>query len=193
MIFRRTPIFIAVLNGAFTILTLISLPLLVQSALTADAIMTNADQMNRPKYEIAQMKMELLGESDQPLTRKLTWHFVNENKTRTSLLKFSDPASVRGVGTLVIESDDKANTIWHYLPATRNVRRIASEQRQNRFMGTEFVFEDFEGLKLNKYKFELLRTEACQQGSHCYVVGGKPSEAEERNTSCYNMKVYWVD
>lgn len=193
MISRWNSVFVAIRDVAFALLTLTAFPLFGHSTPPADVIMENADQMNRPKYEVVQMKMELVAENDQSMVRKLVWHFVNENKTRTSLLKFNEPASVRGVGTLVIESGDKMNTIWHYLPATRNVRRIAAEQRQNRFMGTEFVFEDFEGLKLNKYKFELMGTEACQQTSHCYVVKGKPSDLNERNTSCYNMKIFWVD
>jgi hypothetical protein len=159
----------------------------------ADTIMANADRVNRPRYEIAHMRMELSGGDGRPSERELVWRTVNEGGVRSSLLKFIEPASLRGVGMLIIETEGKPNAIWHYAPATRNVRRIAGEHRQNRFMGTEFVFEDFEGLKLGKYAFNLLRSEGCGGTSICYVVDARASDADEKSSSGYGRKVFWID
>lgn len=164
-----------------------------QAGSGADAIMAKVDQSNRPKYEIAKMRMELLGDNAAPLSRELVWHFLNDDGSRVSLLKFSAPAAVKSVGTMVVEEAGKTNAIWHYLPATRNVRRISAEHRQNRFMGTEFVFEDFEGLKLSKYEFKLLRAETCRQTSRCHVIEAIAGDAEERDSSSYGKKVFWID
>lgn len=156
-------------------------------------IMTKADQMNRPQYEIATMRMELVSEKNSMLKRELIWHFRNEGDKRTSLMKFTAPANIQGVGILVIEEKNTANAIWHYLPASRNVRRISAEHRQNRFMGTEFVFEDFEGLKLDKYQFVLIGAKECTQGSHCYVIEGRATDKEELSSSSYGKKIFWVN
>ena len=83
--------------------------------------------------------------------------------------------------------------IWHYLPATRNVRRIASRHRRNRFMGTEFVFEDLMGLILDKYAFELLRSEACTDNRICAVIETRAVDPTERADTGYTKKLYWVD
>lgn len=158
----------------------------------AAAIMRNADRMSRPAYEVITMRMELRG-GDRAFDRELVWRIASDRTGRASLFKFTEPASLRGEGTLIVERDGNPNAIWHYMPATRNVRRIAGEHRQNRFMGTEFLFEDFEGLKLDKSTFALLRSEPCRETSRCYVIEGRVSDPEERAGSTYERKIYWVD
>ncbi len=158
----------------------------------AAAIMASADRLNRPAYEVARMRMELRGD-DRPVDRELVWRTLNEGAQRTSLFKFTEPSSLRGEATLIVEHDGGPSAIWHYAPATRNVRRIAGEHRQNRFMGTEFVFEDFEGLKLGRYAFALLRREPCRDGGPCYVIEGRATDPAESATSGYGRKLFWVN
>ena len=170
------------------------LPSLAVAAPGPDAatIMANADRLNRPAYEVVRLRMELRG-PDQAAERELVWRIVNDGTERTSLFKFTEPASLRGEGTLIIEGEGRPNAIWHYAPATRNVRRISGEHRQNRFMGTEFVFEDFEGLKLGRYAFTLVRREACRDASQCFVIEGTPRDPEENAGSGYGRKLFWID
>lgn len=160
---------------------------------SAADIMDKADRMNRPSYEIARMQMELVDAGGSVLKRDLIWYFRNEEGKRTSLMKFTGPANMRGVGILVIEEAGLPNAIWHYLPASRNVRRISAEHRQNRFMGTEFIFEDFEGLKLDKYAFTLTGSQPCAGTSQCYVVEARASDKAEATSSSYGRKVFHVD
>lgn len=156
-------------------------------------VMAKADRMNRPRHEVATMRMELVDAGGAVMTRELLWYFRNEEGRRTSLMKFTAPANIRGVGILVIEENDKPNAIWHYLPASRNVRRISPEHRQNRFMGTEFIFEDFEGLKLDKYQFTLTGSAACAQAAQCHVVEARASDQAELAGTSYGRKVFYVD
>lgn len=156
-------------------------------------IMARADRMNRPNYEISRMQMALVDPAGGVMERELVWYFRNEDGKRTSLMKISTPANVQGVGILVIEEKDAPNAIWHYLPASRNVRRISAAHRQNRFMGTEFVFEDFEGLKLDKYAFTLAGSKACAEGRQCHVIEGRATDGEEMASSSYGKKVFYVD
>lgn len=171
-----------------------SLPLPASGGATSDAmaLMKQVDESNRPAFEKVTMKMEVRG-SGEPLVRELTWHFTNTADKRTSLLKFSAPANVEGSGTLVVEQPGQDNAIWHYQPSTRNVRRISSQHRQNRFMGTDFIFEDFEGLKLDKYRFAHLRKEPCADGGSCDVVEAVATDKKEMAGSSYSKKLFWVD
>lgn len=156
------------------------------------AIMERADRENRPRYEVAHIEMDLVDSDGSVTERSLIWRFRNRDGERTSLMKFESPANVRGVGLLVKEQTGQPNAIWHYLPATRNVRRIAAGHKQNRFMGTELVFEDFEGLKLDKYRFERLRAAPCEGGRTCDLVEARASDPQERADSGYGKKVFWV-
>ena len=191
---RCVPRFLCLWRGAWLAALLFANAVTAAAAaFDAAAIMAKADRMNRPRYEIARLRMEMTGGDTGPQVRELVMHAVNDGGARTSLFKFTAPASLRGVGTLVIEEEGKSNAIWHYVPATRNVRRIAGEHRQNRFMGTEFTFEDFEGLKLSKYAFSGIGTERCREAATCYVVEGRASDPEERAASGYGRKVFWID
>lgn len=176
----------------FWLLTFFLLPVAVYAQSAAD-IMAKADRMNRPKYEISTMQMELVDSVGAVMKRELIWYFRNEEGKRTSLMKFTAPANMQGVGILVIEEKQLPNAIWHYLPASRNVRRISAAHRQNRFMGSEFVFEDFEGLKLDKYTFTLMGSKPCAESSECDVVEGKATDKEESSSSSYRKKVFYVD
>ena len=158
----------------------------------AATIMANADRLNRPAYETVRLRMELRG-ADKAAERELVWRIVNSGTERTSLFKFTEPASLRGEGTLIIEGEGRPNAIWHYAPATRNVRRISGEHRQNRFMGTEFVFEDFEGLKLGRYAFTVVRREGCREAHQCFVIEGTPRDPGENAGSGYGRKLFWID
>lgn len=178
---------------ALCCISLLSLPVSAATSPDAMALMKQVDQGNRPAFEKVTMKMEVRGSGD-PLVRDLTWHFTNAPAKRTSLLKFNAPANVQGSGTLVVEQQGEDNAIWHYQPSTRNVRRISSQHRQNRFMGTDFVFEDFEGLKLDKYRFSLLRKEPCgNAGGSCEVVEAVATDKSEKAGSSYSKKLFWVD
>ena len=180
-------------SAQLILLLLLATPLRALADPQGFAIMTKADEMNRAKYEVVKMNMLLLDHGKEQMSRELIWYFMNDGNTRTSLLKFTAPPSVQGDGVLIEEDKGKPNAVWNYLPATRNVRRISGELRQNRFMGTEMVFEDFEGLKLDKYDYRLLRSDACPESGACFVIEAKASDAEEKNTSGYSKKIFWVN
>lgn len=178
----------------FCLLLFFWVPVAAVYAQSGADIMAKADRMNRPKYEISTMQMDLIDSAGAVvMKRELIWHFRNEENKRASLMKFKAPANVQGVGILVIEEKRSPNAIWHYLPASRNVRRISAAHRQNRFMGSEFIFEDFEGLKLDKYMFTLIGSEPCAEDSECYVVEGQATDKEEGSSSSYGKKVFYVD
>lgn len=163
------------------------------SAADGAAIMAAVERMAGARFEIVTMRMELKADDGTSLVRELTSRAIDEGAGRATLTRFTAPASLRGVGTLVVEEAGKANAIWHYVPATRNARRVSGEHRQNRFMGTEFTFEDFEGIKRERYAFTVQGEEACVGAGRCFVVEARPVDAEEKATSGYARKVYRVD
>jgi hypothetical protein len=158
----------------------------------AAAIMSTADQAGRARYELVTMRMEVRGDG-AALVREFSSRSLEEGGGRATLIRFTSPASLRGVGTLVVEDAGRANAIWHYVPATRSARRVSGEHRQNRFMGTEFTFEDFEGIKRDAYAFVVLGEEACLGSSRCFVIEARPVDVDETAGSGYARKVYRID
>jgi len=84
----------------------------------------------------------------------------------------------------ILEPDDQ----WLFLPALKRVKRISSANKSGPFVGSEFAFEDFTALELNKYDYTWLREEA---------LDGVQNDVVERTpryeNSGYSRQVSWVD
>lgn len=63
---------------------------------------------------------------------------IRQKGKELRMVRFLEPADVRGVGFLRLASD----RLYLYLPAFRRVRRIASSATNENFMGTDFTYED---------------------------------------------------
>jgi hypothetical protein len=84
----------------------------------------------------------------------------------------------------ILDPDDQ----WLYLPALKRVKRISSANKSGPFVGSEFAFEDFTSLELNKYDYEWLREETCGAFT-CDVVVRHP----RYENSGYTRQVSWID
>jgi outer membrane lipoprotein-sorting protein len=72
-------------------------------------------------------------------TREIrAWTRNNEGKDDYRVMKFLSPADVQGVGFLVLAED----AMYIYLPEFHRTRRIASSNKKDAFMGSDFSYED---------------------------------------------------
>lgn len=105
-----------------------------------------------------------------------------------SLIVFDDPADIEGTALLshakILEADDQ----WLYLPALKRVKRISSVNKSGPFVGSEFAFEDFTALELEKFTYRWVREEACGEFV-CDVVERTPRYEH----SGYTRQLSWVD
>lgn len=95
-----------------------------------------------------------------------------------SLLRFLEPAEVKGVALLVVNHPDRSSDQWMWTPAVGRERRIALQDRSTRFFGTDFSFEDLEERDVDQYDFELLGTETID-GAACWKIGSKPKAGKQ--------------
>lgn len=69
-----------------------------------------------------------------------------------TLAVFTDPAELRRTKLLTVESSERDDDQFIYLPSLRRVRRVSSAQRGDAFMGTDLVYEDFERRRKEDYE-----------------------------------------
>lgn len=126
-------------------------------------------------------------ETDRALSIR-TLEVPDENLGDKSLIVFDSPADIEGTALLshakILEPDDQ----WLYLPALKRTKRISSVNKSGPFVGSEFAFEDFTALELNKYKYKYLREEACGE-MQCDVVERYPRYEH----SGYTKQISWLD
>lgn len=137
------------------------------------------------------LKMILRNAAGQESTRQMTFNILevpDEKVGDKSLIVFRSPADIDGTALLshakILDADDQ----WLYLPSLKRVKRISSVNKSGPFVGSEFAFEDFTALELNKYTYRFLRREACGD-LICDVVERKPRYEH----SGYTRQVSWTD
>lgn len=73
-----------------------------------------------------------------------------------SLTRFTYPNDINGTGFLVWENPAGDDERFLYLPSLGRVRRIAGNETQDSFVGSDFTYEDIGGREFNDYTYTLL-------------------------------------
>ena len=138
-----------------------------------------------------QLQMVLRNSAGRESSRSLaitTLEVPDESLGDKSLVVFESPNDIKGTALLsharILEPDDQ----WLFLPALKRVKRISSANKSGPFVGSEFAFEDFTALELNKYNYTWLREESLD-GLQTDVVERSP----RYENSGYSRQVSWVD
>jgi len=137
------------------------------------------------------MTMVLRNAAGREARRELTLttlEIPDEQLGDKSLIVFETPADIDGTALLsharILDADDQ----WLYLPALKRTKRISSVNKSGPFVGSEFAFEDFTSLELNKFEYRYLREEACGE-LQCDVVERTPRYEH----SGYTRQLSWID
>lgn len=91
-----------------------------------------------PKDMQANMAMTITQGGSVKVREIRMWTRNNPGKDDDRLMKFVSPADVRDVGFLVLSDD----TMYIYLPEFKRTRRIASSNRKDSFMSSDFSYDD---------------------------------------------------
>ncbi|MDO3380921.1 outer membrane lipoprotein-sorting protein [Gilvimarinus algae] len=140
------------------------------------------------EVELSMVLRNAAGEESSRRLRIATLEKENEEVGDKSVVVFSTPKDIEGTALLshakILEPDDQ----WLFLPALKRVKRISSANKSGPFVGSEFAFEDFTAIELNKFEYRFLRTESC--GSlQCDVLERRP----RYDSSGYTKQISWVD
>ena len=137
------------------------------------------------------LKMILKTQSGKTTHRELeiaTLENPDENFGDKSLVVFSSPKDINGTALLshakILDPDDQ----WLFLPALKRTKRISSSNKSGPFVGSEFAFEDFTSLELNKYRYRYIREESFK-GQMCDVIEAFP----RYKNSGYKRQISWID
>jgi len=103
----------------------------------------------------AEMRMRLFDRQGRVRERAmtlLTQQGTGKAGDRT-LVRFSYPNDIKGTGLLVWEHPDGEDERFLYLPALGRVRRIAGQEKQESFAGSDLSYEDIGGRELADYSY----------------------------------------
>ena len=110
-------------------------------------------------------------------------------------LCFTGPADVRGVGLQSLnhdESDPRPDEQWIFLPAFRQVRRVAADDKRGAFMGSQFSYADLDRLRVGDFA-QMLQGEERVLGRDCHVIERTARSDEVVGRTGYLRQRVWVD
>jgi outer membrane lipoprotein-sorting protein len=107
-----------------------------------------------------------------------------------TFIYFSSPPDVKDTTFLNWSQEDATadDDQWIYLPALRKVRRIASGDKENSFMGSDLIFDDLGDREVDEDDYKLVRVDN-ENGTKLYVVEAIPKKSDY----IYSRKLTWVD
>jgi hypothetical protein len=187
--FTKTTVAIGFLS---LFLLLYALPAIPQEELTARQIIEKEELLNKGRDEFNNMSMKLINSRGQERNRKVEYYRKTDKDDNDSvLMRFLEPADVRGVGLLTIEQSDRDDDQWLYLPALKKVRRISSSDQTDNFMGTDFTYEDIRTEKLDKHEYKIVGSEVLD-GHDCYIIEAVPAIEAQKKESGYSRREMWI-
>lgn len=127
------------------------------------------DRRSSINNETAVMEMTITDSRGRTRNRSMKMWAQNEGDNSSSLIVFSDPGNVRGTAFLTIREDGDSSQKL-YLPSVGRVQTITAGERGDRFMGSDFTFEDLGDQQAEDYEFVWLE----EQDSVYRVRANKP-------------------
>lgn len=135
-------------------------------------------------------RMVLTEKGRAPRIRELVTYRLDRSGGETAnLIRFLDPQDIAGTGLLSIDKADGSTDQWLYLPALDRVRRISSDRKGGRFVGSDLYFEDLQERKPTKDRHRLLGKQT-ENGILCDVLESVPLDADD---SVYKKRISWID
>ena len=135
--------------------------------------------------------MQLISKSGKERIRELTMLRLNQgdNDEQKYYMYFHQPADVRQMTFMVWKYPGKNDDRWLYVPAIKLVRRIAADDKNSSFVGSDFTYEDISGREVSEDAHTLKNEEALNDKA-VYVVESKPIEEK---SAYYSRKVSRID
>lgn len=162
-------------------------------AITADEVMQKNFFASKPRQLSKQVTMTLVNERGETRQRKIAaLTSLQPNGVDSNMMvRFLEPADVKGTSFLQIEHSEADDDQWIYLPALHKSRRLVSSNRKDSFIGSDFAYGDVLPPKVTLYQHKLVGEDTVE-GLPCYIVESVPATDQVKLDYGYARKVNWV-
>jgi len=184
------------LSGILLSTVCLSIPAMAQD-LSAYEVMQRVDARDDGETRVAQYTMVLIDRRERQRSRDLVIYSKDFGEDSRTLSSFESPADIAGTAYLNHDwaDPDRDDDSWLYLPAMQRVRRIASSDTSDSFLGSDFTYADINGLELDWYDYRFVNESEDVDGYDCWVIEAVPraelkDKAEE--ATGYSKLQAWI-
>ena len=126
--------------------------------------------------------MKLINKRGHERIRNFTFYSKDYRPLIKQLIRFTSPADIEGTGFLSIEKSEGETDQFLYLPALRRTRRIVSSQKSNRFVNSDFTYEDMERRPVEDSEHKIAGEDKIGN-IDCFVLESRPKEESDSQYS----------
>jgi hypothetical protein len=162
------------------------------AAQTGPELMQKYRQVHRVKDEEEHLLLKLVSKSGAVKERRLArWTLTGSGDLDKILVRFLAPRDVENTALLTWEARDGNDDQWLYLPAAKKPKRIAASGKKNRFMGTDFTFEDMRPENTFANTYTVAGSEAVD-GQECWLIESVPANERQAADTAYAKRRLWL-
>ncbi|MBN1560884.1 outer membrane lipoprotein-sorting protein [candidate division KSB1 bacterium] len=167
-------------------------------------LVARAEMSTREIVERAQLAMKVQGlqgvntmiiydEKGRERVRKIAQmaKLYDNGKTEKRLIRFLEPADIKGTALLTFDYEEQEDDLWLYMPALRKTRRIVRSEKARNFMGSEFTYADMTPPSLNDFTFHKLDDQEVN-GVSCYQIEWKPADDARAEENGFNRRITFI-
>lgn len=170
---------------------------IIAAELTPAEIMQRVDERDEGNTAIGDYTMVLIDRRDRQRVRNLKIYSKYYGRDIKLLSLFETPADIRGTAYLSFDWDEpmRDDDSWLYLPALQRVKRIATSDTSDSFLGSDFTYADINGLEVSWYDYSFVNMSESVDGQDCWVIEAIPKpEFKERaeQATGYSKFQSWI-
>ena len=165
--------------------------------LSAEAVIQQADRRYDGDTAVANYSLVLVDRRGRERTRNLRMYSKDYGLDTKTLSQFDFPADIRGTAYLNVDWDDPEtdDDSWLYLPSLQRVKRIASSDTSDSFLGSDFTYGDINGLEVSWYNYSFINESEIIDGQECWVIEIVPKpefKDKAEDSTGYSKRHTWI-
>lgn len=190
------------LSGIFPALSMTLLSAVFSASINAQDlsaydVMMQVDNRDNGESSIGEFTMVLIDRRERQRVRNLRIYSKDFGDDRKALSLFESPADIRGTAYLNFDWDnqERDDDSWLYLPALQRVKRIASSDTSDSFLGSDFTFADINGYELDWYNYSFVNESETVDGFDVWVVEAVPKaefKDKAEDATGYSKMQSWI-
>jgi len=116
----------------------------------------------------------------------------DNGKTEKKIIRFLEPADVKGTSMLTFDYRVKDDDMWIYLPALRKTRRIVSSEKGKSFMGSEFSNADMVMPTIDDFTYKMLKASVMVGTVDCWNIQITAKDEDIADEYGYLKRIVWI-
>jgi hypothetical protein len=165
--------------------------------LTPYDVMRQVEDRDSGESSVGDYTMVLIDRRDRQRVRNLRIFSKDFGEDNKALSLFESPADIRGTAYLNFDWDnqDRDDDSWLYLPALQRVKRIASSDTSDSFLGSDFTYADINGYELDWYDYTFINESETVDDLEVWVVEAVPKpefKDKAEDATGYSKMQSWI-